>query len=234
MFLKGLILGFSIAAPVGPIGLLCIQRTLARGRQHGFVSGLGAATADAFYGLVAALGLGAITSFLLGLQFWLQLGGGLFLVWLGARSVLRECHVIRDTSAASFPGKCHVLRDTSPEVPAGKSHTVDDKSQGSSGLLRDYVSVLLLTLANPATILSFFAVFAGLGIGAADGTGAAVWLVAGVFLGSAFWWLLLSFIAGLLRGHLNDGRMRAVNIFAGGCIVALGLWSLWPVVAARF
>ena len=83
MFFKGLILGFSIAAPVGPIGLLCIQRTLNRGRMHGFVSGLGVATADACYGLIAALGLGTVTSFLLGIQTWLQLGGGIFLLGLG-------------------------------------------------------------------------------------------------------------------------------------------------------
>src|SRR6478609_7985065 len=88
MFLKGLILGFSIAAPVGPIGLLCIQRTLQRGRLTGFVSGIGAASADACYGLVAVLGLSTLISFLLGLQFWLQLGGGLFLFGLGLKTLL--------------------------------------------------------------------------------------------------------------------------------------------------
>jgi threonine/homoserine/homoserine lactone efflux protein len=85
MFFQGLLLGFSIAAPVGPIGLLCIQRTLARGRLHGFVSGLGAAMADACYGIVAALGLTAVTAFLVGVQFWLQLGGGLFCSGSGSR-----------------------------------------------------------------------------------------------------------------------------------------------------
>jgi threonine/homoserine/homoserine lactone efflux protein len=200
VFLKGLILGFAVAAPVGPIGLLCIQRTLGRGRLHGFVSGLGAAIADMLYGIIAALGLTALTAFLLGLQFWLQLGGGLFLLWLGLNT-------LRAKPAATTSG------------PA------DD-----AGLRRAYLSILLLTLANPATILSFFAVFAGLGISTSGGgASAALALVAGVFLGSASWWLLLSFIAGLLRGHLTDGRMRIVNVIAGASILALGFWSLLPL-----
>lgn len=200
MFLKGLILGFSIAAPVGPIGLLCIQRTLQRGRLHGFVSGLGAATADACYGIIAALGLTAVTGFLVGAQLWLQLGGGLFLLWLGVKT-------LRTPSA-------------SHAVAAG-----DRSSLGSA-----YASILLLTLANPATILSFLAVFAGLGI--ATESGHALALVSGVFLGSATWWLILSFLAGLLRRHLEGGRMRLVNICAGCCLVALAVFALWPSLRA--
>ena len=202
MFLKGIILGFSVAAPVGPIGLLCIQRTLRQGRLHGFVSGLGAASADAIYGTVAALGLTAVTGWLLGLQFWLQLGGGLFLLWLGGKTLASR-----------------------PATPA---------TIGASGHAGAYFSILLLTLANPATILSFFAVFAGLGIDArTGGAAAALAVVAGVFLGSAAWWLLLSVAAGLLRGHLHDGRMRIVNCFAGSCILALAAWSLWSLLRAK-
>ena len=200
MLLQGLILGFSIAAPVGPIGLLCIQRTLQRGRLTGFISGLGAATADACYGLVAAFGLGAVISFLLGLQFWLQLGGGLFLFGLGLKTLF----------AKSAP-------------------TTTAASTEKAGLLGAFVTVLLLTLANPATILSFFAVFAGLGIDARRGN--ALSLVAGVFFGSATWWLILSFLAGLFRRRLNEGRMRLLNVIAGLCLLGLALWALVP--AAR-
>ena len=198
MLLKGLILGFSIAAPVGPIGLLCIQRTLQRGRLTGFVSGLGAATADACYGLVAALGLSTVISFLLGLQFWLQLGGGLFLLGLGLKTLLATP---RPATAAASPER--------------------------ASLASAFASVLVLTLANPATILSFFAVFAGLGIDAQSGS--ALSLVAGVFLGSAAWWLILSFLAGLLRLHLNDGGRRGLNVIAGLCLLGLALWTLVPV-----
>ena len=205
MLFKGLILGFSIAAPVGPIGLLCIQRTLHHGRLHGFVSGLGAASADALYGLVAALGLTAISTFLLGLQFWLQLGGGLFLLWLGSRLLFTK--------------------------PA-KSTT--NQPEAGAGLAAAYTSIFLLTLANPVTILSFFALFAGLGINNPGGhSRGALALVIGVFLGSASWWLLLSFLAGLLRAHLADGRLRIVNTLAGLSILSLGLWSLWPIVRAK-
>jgi len=199
MFLKGLVLGFSIAAPVGPIGLLCIQRTLSRGRLHGFVSGLGAATADACYGLVAAFGLGTVVSLLLGLQVWLQLAGGLFLLWLGVKTLLSQ--------AATRPA-------------AAKAD--------SAGLTGAFLSILLLTLANPVTILSFVAVFAGLGVD--HQSGGALALVAGIFLGSATWWLLLSCLAGLLRHHLDDGRLRILNIFAGVCILVLAAWALSPLV----
>src|SRR6478735_6371119 len=87
-FLKGLVLGFSIAAPVGPIGVLCIRRSLAEGRVVGFVSGLGAATADAFYGAVAAFGLTFISALLVSQQLWLRAIGGAFLCYLGVKTFL--------------------------------------------------------------------------------------------------------------------------------------------------
>jgi len=205
MFLKGLILGFSIAAPVGPIGLLCIQRTLSRGRLHGFISGLGVASADTCYGLIAAFGLGAVTLFLLGIQFWLQLVGGLFLVGLGFKI------------ARTDPGSKTAAGDTEP------------------GLWHAWGSIFMLTLANPATILGFLAAFVALGLGSqTHGPSAGLALVAGVFLGSAAWWLILSFIAGLVRAHLTDGRMRIVNRTAGALIIALGLWTLVPLALTRF
>jgi threonine/homoserine/homoserine lactone efflux protein len=200
VFLKGVILGFSLAAPVGPIGLLCIQRTLSRGRLHGFVSGLGVATADTCYGLVAAFGLGAVTTFLLGLQTWLQLAGGLFLLGLG----LHIARTVPETRPA--PG------DTAP------------------GLVHAWFSLFLLTLANPATIAGFLAAFVALGLGTRPaGIAGALSLVAGVFLGSAAWWLALSFLAGLFRAHLTDGRMRVVNRAAGIVIMLLGFWVLAPL-----
>ena len=198
MFFQGFILGLSIAAPVGPIGLLCLQRTLARGRLHGFVSGLGAATADALYGLVAALGLGVVTTGLLGVRVWLQLGGGLFLVWLGGKT----------------------LRAPAEVRPRGGP-------EDRAGLAAAFLSVGLLTLANPATILSFLGVFAGLGVASTTrGPAAALPLVAGVFLGSATWWLLLSTGAGLVRGRLNERHLRLINLLAGACLLGLGMWSL--------
>src|SRR5581483_11514863 len=168
-FLRGLLIGFSIAAPVGPIGVLCIRRTLANGRAAGFVSGLGAATADSLYGCVAGFGLTAISDFLVGQQKPLRLFGGLFLVFLGLKTFFSR-----------------------PAVESARS--------SRSGLAGDYTSTLLLTLTNPATILSFLAVFAGLGLGTRPGDyRSATSLVLGVFVGSACWWMLLSGGVGLFR-----------------------------------
>lgn len=195
-FLRGLAIGFSIAAPVGPIGLLCIRRTLAKGRSSGFVSGLGAATADATYGCVAAFGLTAITAFLTGEQKWLRLIGGIFLLYLG--------------------GKTFFSRPASASAAAK-----------SAGLVADYVSTLLLTLTNPTTILSFIAVFAGLGLGGTQGDFlAASWLVAGVFLGSAVWWLLLSGGVGWFRERLGPRQLRWLNWLSGGIIIGFGIAAL--------
>lgn len=209
MFFQGLVLGLAVAVPVGPIGLLCLQRSLVHGRRHGFVSGLGAATADAAYGLLAALGLTAVTSWLLGFQTWLQLGGGLFLLGLGLRFLL----------AAPRP----------PALPA----TTTAAAPTGPGLMPAFASVFVLTLANPATLLSFLAVFAALGLGAQpsarlDG----LLLVAGVFLGSSVWWLTLSLAAGLLRRRLDARGLRAVNRLAGLSLLLLAAWSLWPLLPA--
>src|SRR5512139_1151568 len=168
LFLRGLAIGFSIAAPVGPIGILCIRRTLAEGRASGFLSGLGAATADALYGCVAGFGLTVVSGFLVDRRAWIQLIGGVFLLALGVRT-LRSRPAQR--AAAASEGR---------------------------GIAASYLSTLFLTLTNPMTIISFAGIFAALGVAETGGSlAAAAWLVAGVFLGSAAWWLLLSGGVGL-------------------------------------
>ena len=195
-FLRGLVIGFSIAAPVGPIGVLCIRRTLAGGRLHGLASGLGAATADASYGAVAGFGLTAVSGVLVEQQVWLRLIGGLFLCALGIRTILAR--------------------------PASEA-----ASASRNGLLGAYVSTFALTLTNPLTILSFVAIFAGLGIAETGADyGAALTLVAGVFVGSAAWWLLLSGGVSLLRERFTPRRMRWVNRLSGAVLVAFGLAAL--------
>ena len=196
-FLRGLIIGFSIAAPVGPIGVLCIRRTLAEGRAMGFASGLGAAVADAFYGAVAGFGLTSVSGLLLRQENWLRLVGGLFLCYLGLKTFLAP--------------------------PAAQAAT-----SRSDGLLAAFASTCVLTLTNPMTILSFVAVFAGLGVGGPDaGYGAAGLMVAGVFLGSALWWLALSGGVGWLRDWIKPPHLRWVNRLSGVVIVAFGLLALW-------
>ena len=194
-FLRSLLIGFSIAAPVGPIGILCIRRTLASGRVSGLLSGLGAATADGFYGMLSAGGLAVVSAFLIGHQAWLRLIGGLFLCYLGVKAFLaRPAELIEN-----------------------------EAGPGALSRLRDYSSTLLLTLANPMTILSFAAIFGGLGLGSAPGGfGPAASLVGGVFLGSAIWWTLLSGGVSLLRRKVSTGLLVWVNRVSGLVIVAFG------------
>jgi len=198
--LKGVVVGLSIAAPVGPIGLLCIRRSLAEGWRVGLATGLGAATADAAYGCVAGFGLTAVSSLLIGQRFWLGLLGGLFLCYLGVRIFLSPSA----TQAATTSGK---------------------------GLLAAYFSTLALTLANPMTILSFVAVFTGLGLGDSRDFVAAGALVAGVFTGSALWWLLLSGSVAVFRSQVDAAWMQGVNRISGAILLAFGLFSIWGVCA---
>lgn len=189
---RGVLIGFAIAAPVGPIGLLCIQRTLADGRLTGLATGLGAATADAVYGMVAAFGLTAISAFLVQQRLGLGLIGGAFLCYLGVRTLLAS--------------------------PAQRAAAVMAGSGWSA-----YGSTFLLTLTNPMTIFSFMAVFAGVGLAASADYGRAATLVAGVFAGSAAWWLLLSGGVALLRDRITPAALRWINRAAGMILLVFGI-----------
>ncbi|MDI6763180.1 MAG: LysE family transporter [Thermodesulfobacteriota bacterium] len=197
--LKGLIIGFSIAAPVGPIGLLCIRRTLAEGRTSGLVSGLGAATADAIYGCIAGFGLTFISTLFISHQVWFRVVGGLFLCYLGLKAFL------------SRPA----------EQPA---------SSKGNGLIGAYASTFFLTLTNPMTILSFAAIFAGLGVASTSGNyfSAGV-LVLGVFSGSALWWLLLSGGVAVFRAKFKLRELKWVNRISGILILLFGLYFLLSI-----
>jgi threonine/homoserine/homoserine lactone efflux protein len=194
--LRGFLIGFSIAAPVGPIGVLCIRRTLAGGRSSGLVSGLGAATADAIYGCIAGFGLTFISNILIHQQSWLRLIGGGFLCYLGLKTFLAR------------PAEQVALA-------------------GGNGLVGAYASTFFLTLTNPMTILSFAAIFAGLGVaGASENYVSAGVLVLGVFMGSALWWLILSGVADVFRTKLNPHWLRWVNRISGVIITGFGLLAL--------
>ena len=199
-FLRGLLIGFAIAAPVGPIGVLCIRRTLTNGRVVGLLSGLGAATADASYGAVAAFGLTAVSGFLIGQRGWIQGIGAAFLLYLGIRTLLSQ--------------------------PKDAAATATTRSLAGA-----YTSVVLLTLTNPATILSFVAIFAGLGLAnTASATGSAALMVLGVFFGSALWWLLLSTGVSLVRERFTPRAMRWVNIFSGCVLIGFAVVAVATIV----
>jgi threonine/homoserine/homoserine lactone efflux protein len=198
LWFKGIMIGFAIAAPVGPIGLLCIQRTLARGRWSGTLSGLGAASADALYGCIAGFGLTVLSNLLLAWQTELQTVGGLFLLYLGWQTWRAK--------------------------PAAQPAQIQP---GRSGLLGDYLSTLALTLTNPVTILAFLGIFAGLGLATAgQDFVAAGSLVLGVFTGSLLWWLLLATGVGLLRGRLTSAVSNWINRASGALIAGIGIWAM--------
>jgi len=194
--LRGLAIGFSIAAPVGPIGVLCIRRTLAAGRASGLVSGLGAATADAIYGCIAGFGLTFISNFLVSQQVWLRLIGGVFLCYLGLKTLLAK-----------------------PVEQAALAK--------GNGLVGSYASTFFLTLTNPMTIISFAAIFAGLGLAStSEKYVSAGVLVLGVFIGSALWWLILSGGVGVFRDKFNPQGLQWVNRISGAIITGFGLFAL--------
>ena len=199
LILRGFVLGFTIAAAVGPISLLCIRRTLAEGRLVGLVSGLGVATADATYGAIAAFGLTAVTDLLVDGRRVLGLVGGLFLLWLA----------------------WHTFR----AVPSERASA---DTGARRGLFAAYLSTLGLTLTNPMTILSFAALFVGLGVTGGDAAGAAS-LTAGVFAGSAAWWVVLVGVVGALRSRVTSRGLRAVNVASG---LLIGAFAAVAMVSA--
>jgi threonine/homoserine/homoserine lactone efflux protein len=201
LFLKSLIIGVTIAAPVGPVGILCIQRTLTYGRRTGFVSGLGAATADALYGLVAVMGLTIVSDFLLDHQFWIQLWGGVFLFLLGWKTF------------------------TSQPAPF-----MNGESQATSSL-KGFFSVFFLTLTNPMTVLAFIAIFGVFRVTGSDGSVvSALLVVLGVFCGSALWWGAVAFVGGWLSSRIESDSLTMINRVAGIIITIFSSYILIDLI----
>lgn len=200
LFGKASVIGLLIAAPVGPIGLLCIQRTLSRGARIGVASGLGAASADAMYGAVGAAGLTAVIQLFTALAQPLAISGALFLAWMGIRLV--------QTPATGGPARA---------------------STGDS-LFAAFGSTLLLTLANPMTILSFIAVFATLGGRQELTSGAMATMVIGVFFGSALWWLVLTGSVTLVRHKLKQSTLTLIGRAAGLLLLGFASWQIYATL----
>lgn len=199
---KGLIIGFSIAAPVGPIGILCVKRTLSSGRIYGLLSGMGAATADALYGSIAAFGLTFISNFLLQQQIGLHLIGGAFLCYLGIKTIFSQ--------------------------PSSASPQASQNSLfGAYGSTFFLTLTNPLTILSFAAIFAGF----GLGKPGGGYSNAAM-TVLGVFLGSSCWWVILTGTTSLLRNRISISGLRWVNrvsgaiIFGFGGAAILGVYSL--------
>lgn len=200
LFIRGLIIGFSIAAPVGPIGVLCIRRTLVQGVFVGICSGLGAAVADALFGLIAGLGIVAVSDFLVQYAMHLRVIGGLFLAYLGIMTLLSK-----------------------PAKEAAQIHGDGIMRAFMSTFFLTLTNPM--TILSFAAILAGAGV-----VSAAGDTNAVLMLVGGVFAGSAAWWLLLCLSAGLLRGWMNKTVLGFVNKLSGVIIIAFACWMLGEVV----
>lgn len=202
LFFHSFLIGFTAAAAIGPIALLVIQRTLKHSWRVGVTSGVGVALADAFYGLVGALGLTAITRLLLDNQLVLRLAGGLVLVYLGVKAFLTNT---AETALAS------------------------ETAQNPGGFFGTVSSIFLLTLSNPMTILFFSAVYVGLGTGESGALSStledsALFFPLGVFWGSFIWWVLLTGLVSALRSRFRPAQLVWLNRGSGFLIAGFGVW----------
>jgi len=191
--LKGMLVGIVIAVPAGPVGVLCIRRTLLNGRLVGFISGVGAATADAMFGIIAGFGLTFISDTLLGYQDWLRIAGAAYLLYIGV------------TALYSDP----------------PTQSVEPKDPDT--LVADFISTFALTITNPVTILAFLAIFAGIGFAGEEATlGRAAILVLGVWVGSLLWWLALSFGVGFFFRSFEPRHLAWINRGSGAILFLSG------------
>jgi threonine/homoserine/homoserine lactone efflux protein len=196
VFLLGLIIGLVTSAPIGPVGLLAIQRTLTHGRLAGILSGAGAAVADAFYAGLADLSLSVVSGFLASARLWIHLGAGLLCLWLGGRAIFFR--PLRQAPTRRYSGR---------------------------GLVWHFISSALLTLANPLTILFFIVVFTTLQLDHAD-TNRLLLTVAGVFTGCLVWWTALSLTTAHLHNRLHSRTLIMINRISAIFIITLGILAL--------
>lgn len=197
LYLRCVGIGFAIAAPIGPVGLMCIRKALADGRPAAWMAGLGAALADTVFGAVVGLGLGAVSHTLQGHTTILKLLGGLFMIAIGLR-----------TWAAAAVGL---------EPAEGKG----------PGALRDFLSTFAITITNPGTILGVTGVFVAMGAAAQPVGMTQSWqLVLGVFTGSALWWAMLTELTILVRARFTPERMRLFNHLSGALLIVMGVGAL--------
>lgn len=196
LILKGIIIGFALALPIGPIGILCIRKTATEGHLSGMVVGFGAATADAVYGFIAAFGLTVISDALVTRQGWFRLIGGAFLCYLGVKTLLAK--------------------------PPENTKILNGKGFLASYVSTFFLT--LTNPLSIIAFLGVFAGFGLRDTDLSLGSAAT--LVGGVFLGSSLWFFLLSYSITLFRERINATGLGWVNRISGGLIIMFGLIAI--------
>lgn len=207
LVMSGVVMGLIAAVPIGPVNLICIRRTFAFGPLNGFVSGLGAALGDGVFAAITGLGLTWIAQLIEGYSTIIEVIGGGILVWIGYRTFIHP-----------------------PLIPM--SDEPCPEKGGATSLARAMASTFALTITNPATLLFFTSMFAGLGglVGGAGSFNDAAFVVAGVVGGSTGWWLVLTTLIGLFHTRINEAAMRMINRGSGALLACFGLAVLGHVI----
>ncbi len=196
-FFKGILIGIAMAAPVGPLALLCIRRSLTKGHIEGVATGLGVALADGFYALVAALGLSAISLFILERKEYLFMGGGIMLVLLGVRALKNP--------------------------PSLSEDDLELEKLNPKGFMTTLLQTSLITLTNPMTIVTFIAAFSAVGFQGQQTPWQATTIALGVFCGSLVWFMMLALIVGYFRKKVTPFVYRMINTVSGALLIAYGI-----------
>lgn len=198
MVVEGVVVGFAASIPLGPIGIVCIQRTLNGNRNTGFISGLGAATADTIFAMLAVFALSYVQSFIEDKMYWFQAIAGILLMLLGFSIFLKKVRRPQKTN-----------------------------TQGNTSHLSNYLSVMLLTLTNPVYIGTFLLLFSALGIdGSENSFMLNLLLILGVLIGTSSWWFLLTWTINKLRKKFTIRSLWLINKISGGVIIFLGVLAI--------
>lgn len=200
----GIFIGFAIAVPVGPVGLIVVQRTIAKGRVAGLVSGLGAAVADGLLASIGAFSITVIYIFIKHHQALLQVFGGGILLVLGLLALY------------------------------GKQKKEGVEKENTVTLIEEGISAFLLTITNPLSAFSFFLAFAGISHKIGSGPAVAVTFVIGVFIGSCLWWFFLTYIADKIAHRITPEKIKTLNKYFSAIIVCVGVIIMLGVLFKSF
>ncbi|MDP4209030.1 MAG: LysE family transporter [Bacteroidota bacterium] len=199
LLLKGILMGLVVSVPLGPVGVMCIQRTINRGMKSGLISGIGAASADTVYAIIAGFGLGYIVNFINQEKYWIQLIGAIIIIGMAIK-----------------------IFYTNPAVE------LRNRRNKKSKPLEDFISVFLVTLSNPAVFFVFIAMFAGFNVVSSQPNNYLSVLIAigSIFLGAASWWYVLSAVVNKFRSRIRLKNIWWLNKIMGVIVFICGLVAL--------